>query len=189
MIFKLKLYINYLLFKIQHPRIKIGKRVHFNSKILCKFDDSSVVEIGDNCTFSNLTKHNFAGINRCCSLRVKHKAILKIGNYCGFSGTIVNATKKIIIGNHVQFGVNVNIWDNDFHSVKYLERRRNIGAISKSITIEDDVWIGANTTILKGVTIGKCSIVASNSLVNKNIGDYELWGGVPAKKIKNIEKT
>lgn len=53
------------------------------------------------------------------------------------------------------------------------------------IVIENDVWIASNVTILKGVTIGEGSVIAANSVVNQNIPPYEVWGGTPAKKIKN----
>ena len=99
---------------------------------------------------------------------------------------MINVKEKVIIGNYVQFGVNVNVWDNDFHSIDFVERRKNIGIKSQPVVIDDDVWIGANSTILKGVHIGKGSVIASNSLVNKNVGQNELWGGVPARKIKDI---
>ena len=51
--------------------------------------------------------------------------------------------------------------------------------------IEPDVWCGANVTILKGVHIGKGSVIAAGAVVTKNIGEYEIWAGVPAKKIRN----
>ncbi len=53
------------------------------------------------------------------------------------------------------------------------------------IVIEDDVWLGANVTVLKGVTIGKGSIIAAGSIVTKDIPPCEVWGGVPARKLKN----
>ena len=53
----------------------------------------------------------------------------------------------------------------------------------KAITLEDDVWIGAEAVILKGVTIGRGAIVAAGSVVTKSVGAYEIWGGIPAKKI------
>lgn len=53
------------------------------------------------------------------------------------------------------------------------------------VVIEDDVWIGANSTILKGVTIGEGSVVAAGSVVTKNVPAYTIVGGVPAKIIKN----
>lgn len=54
----------------------------------------------------------------------------------------------------------------------------------KKVTIEDDVWIGRNSVILPGITIGKGSIVGANSVVNKNVEPYTIVGGVPAKFIK-----
>lgn len=58
------------------------------------------------------------------------------------------------------------------------------GDFSKGpIIIEDDVWIGANCTILQNVIIGKGAIVGANSLVNKNVEPYSIVGGVPIKQI------
>ena len=54
------------------------------------------------------------------------------------------------------------------------------------IKIGDNVWIGANVTILKGISIGNGSIIAAGAVVNTNIPSCEIWGGVPARKIKNI---
>lgn len=55
---------------------------------------------------------------------------------------------------------------------------------TKSIHFGEDVWIGANCTIIKGVNIGDSSVIGTNSLVNKNIEPFTISGGVPAKKIK-----
>lgn len=51
------------------------------------------------------------------------------------------------------------------------------------IKVEDGVWIASNVTILKGVTIGQGAVIAANSVVNKDVPAYEIWGGSPAKKI------
>ena len=50
--------------------------------------------------------------------------------------------------------------------------------------IEDDVWIGINSVILPGVKIKRGTIIGANSVVTKSTGEYEVWGGAPAKKIK-----
>lgn len=57
------------------------------------------------------------------------------------------------------------------------------------VIIEDDVWVGCNVTILKGVTIGRGGIVAAGAVVTKSVPPYTIVGGVPAKKIGNRFKT
>ncbi|MEP7146052.1 MAG: acyltransferase, partial [bacterium] len=58
----------------------------------------------------------------------------------------------------------------------------------KPVLIEDDVWIGANCFILKGVTIGKGSIVGAGSVVNNDVKPFSIYAGNPAVFIKNIEE-
>lgn len=57
-------------------------------------------------------------------------------------------------------------------------------ATNGSLTIGNDVWIGRNVTILSGITIGDGAVLAAGSVVTKNVGDYEIWGGNPAKLIR-----
>ena len=57
----------------------------------------------------------------------------------------------------------------------------------KPIRIEDKVWLGANVTILQGVTIGEGAIVAAGAIVTKDVAPRTIVGGIPAKKIKDIE--
>ncbi|MGC6431126.1 MAG: acyltransferase [Jejuia sp.] len=54
-----------------------------------------------------------------------------------------------------------------------------------NIEVQDDVWIGSGCVILGNVVIGRGAIIAAGSVVNKNVPEYEIWGGVPAKKIKS----
>jgi len=59
------------------------------------------------------------------------------------------------------------------------------GYVGAPIVIEDDAWLGTHVVVLPGVTIGKGAIVAAGSVVNRDIPQYEVWGGVPAKFLKN----
>lgn len=91
----------------------------------------------------------------------------------------------LTIGSRVEMGPNVNI-----ACSATLERSKlssQYGTI-EPITIEDDVWIGVGATILPGVMVGKCSIIASGAVVNKDVPPYTMVGGVPAKEIKRIDK-
>ena len=89
------------------------------------------------------------------------------------------------IGNHVMIGPNTTI-STVFHPLSPAKRRQHTGQ-AKPVTIGDDVWIGANCTILPGVTIGNNVVVAAGAVVNKDVPDNCVAGGVPAKIIKYIE--
>lgn len=85
---------------------------------------------------------------------------------------------NIEIGNRVSISANVIILtvDHDIYSVDCKGR-------AAPVVIEDYVFIGTKAMILKGVTIGKGAVVSAGAVVTKSIPPYEIWGGVPAKKI------
>lgn len=91
----------------------------------------------------------------------------------------IRCFKEITVGYNVAISENVSIWDSDAHEIE-----GNLEKNCKPIRIGDNVWIGTNCTILKGVEIGEGAIIAAGSLVNKNVEANCLYGGVPAKKIK-----
>ena len=99
------------------------------------------------------------------------------------AGTKMQDQGGITIGNNCLIGHNV-VFATLNHREKPSERRNLYCA---PITVEDDVWIGANATILSGVTIGAGSIVAAGAVVTKDVARMTVVGGVPAKKIKDIE--
>lgn len=111
---------------------------------------------------------------------------ITIGNRVGLnSNVMINAdySQGIKIGNNVLIGPNVV-----FRAADHVFSQRDIpirdqGHLAGSIIVEDDVWIGANAVILKNVRIKKGAIVAAGAVVIKNIGEYEIVGGVPAKVI------
>ena len=80
--------------------------------------------------------------------------------------------------------------DTDAHSLSYLHRRNGItdmaNRIDKEIIIDDDVLVGANTIILKGVHIGARSVIGAGSVVTKDIPEDSIVAGNPAKVIKKI---
>lgn len=101
------------------------------------------------------------------------------------------ALSFIKIGNKVMFGPNVTIRGGN-HSSHIIGKKLfdyrledKLETDDQPVIIEDDVWIGTNVTILKGVTIGEGAIVAAGSVVTKSIEPFSIYGGVPAKKIKD----
>ncbi len=115
-------------------------------------------------------------------LFVRKGGYLEIGANSRINGCHISASEKIIIGKNVRVGQYVLIMDNDFHHV---EDHFSDGKKSPVI-IEDDVWIAAKATILKGVHIGKGSVVAAGAVVTKDVPAYTLVGGVPAKPIRKL---
>ena len=105
--------------------------------------------------------------------------------------------KKLTIGNHVNIGGNCIILDTDTHQIDYLARRGQKATVpndpttviqSARVTIEDDVWIGANCIILKGVTIGARSVIGAGSVVTKSIPADCIAAGNPCKVVKEMKR-
>lgn len=96
----------------------------------------------------------------------------------------------LTIGRKVVFGPHPTIITGDHRADiigKYIidvTRQEKLPENDLPVVIEDDVWVGANVTILKGVTIGRGSIVAAGAVVTKSFPPYSVIGGVPARLLK-----
>lgn len=158
--------------------------VHGNVFFRCK----GKVQFGNNIVFTNLTRFNPVGLNKKCSIYVEKGGELIIGANSGFSGVSIVCHRKIEIGEYCNFGGNTFIWDTDFHPLNYMDRRIHDKSKIRSmpIVIGNDVFIGANSTILKGVTIGDRAIIGCGSIVSKDIPSDEVWAGNPIRFIKKI---
>ena len=101
----------------------------------------------------------------------------------GLHNTIIGPVK---IGNHVNLaqGITVTALNHNFDDTE--KRIDEQGVSPKPVTIEDDVWVGANAVILPGVTIGNHCVVAAGAVVTKDVPPHSLVAGVPAKVIKQI---
>ena len=110
---------------------------------------------------------------------------IHVGNYflANYNVTILDI-REVIIGDYVMIAPNTLITTVN-HPLNPMGRRKHLG-IAKPVKIGNDVWIGANVTILPGVTIGNNVIIAAGAVVTKDVEDNSLVGGVPAKFIKNI---
>jgi maltose O-acetyltransferase len=109
---------------------------------------------------------------------------VELGNNSGL-GINCRISGKTLIGNNVMMGPNVCIFTKN-HAFDRVDIPMNLQGMSKEhpVLIEDDVWIGANVIILPGVKISKGSIIGAGSVVTKNVPEYAIVGGNPARVIK-----
>ena len=161
MFYKLVLYLN----RVWHTMIIRAQKAQFAE---CGCD----VGIGPNCDF--IPSHIHCGNH------------VQIGQRASFIASIAH----IYIGNYVMFGPNVTIRGGNHRTDVIGRHMYEIGSEEKlpendqDVHIEDGVWVGCNVTILKGVTVGRGSVVAAGAVVTKDVPPYAIVGGNPAKIIK-----
>jgi maltose O-acetyltransferase len=114
------------------------------------------------------------------------ESVIEFGNNIFINNNfVVISEKKVKIGNNALIGTNVEITDSDFHNIIPAERFGG-SHFTAEVEIKDNVWIGSNVKILKGVTIGENSVIANGSIVTGDIPANVVAGGIPAKVIKQI---
>jgi acetyltransferase-like isoleucine patch superfamily enzyme len=143
--------------------------------------------IGRNCTLDH------------CQFSVGKSAKITIGDNCFLTSVILMCEREIRIGNRVMIGWNSALADSDFHPIDPALRVQDAMALSpgaapavrppietKTIVIEDDVWIGPMVTILKGVTIGHGAFVEPGSIITRDVTAEMRVGGNPAVMMGKI---
>lgn len=189
---------------LYNPYKKISKdpRIDFHSGILSKtfrvhffcHGSKAKVKIGHDCILKN---------------EIIFESIT--GNVSIGSKTFINKDTKIMsidsvtIGSYVTISFGVMIYDHDSHSLDYRERQKDINKILDTrnlnndienknwecvkrapITIGDNVWIGFQAAILKGVTVGEGAIIAAKAVVTKDVPAWSIVAGNPARVVKEI---
>jgi len=167
--------------------IQIGNGTVFYGNAILRRYPNSKITLGRHCRFRSSFASNAVGLNRKCFLStLQPNAVLTIGEGSGFSATIIGCAESITIGRNVICGGNTFITDYDWHP---LDRSNpSAKALSAPVVIEDDVWLGLNAVVLKGVTIGKGSIIGANSVVTRSIPAGVIAAGNPCRVVKVIEK-
>lgn len=162
--------------------IKIGKSCKFQGKVHFYRLQNCKITIGDNCIFNSKKTSNLSGLSTPCIISTaKKETQITIGSNCGFSGTRIRAGAPITLGNNVRCGANTYIASTDAHSDDYRAGK------DRPIVLEDNVWLGLNVVVLKGVHIGKNSLIGANSVVTKDIPANVIAAGNPCRIIKQLE--
>lgn len=144
--------------------------------------------IGRDFVLNNGVRYSDLGTNGRCRIEIRDSAQLIIGDCVGMSDATITCHERIEIGNNVLIGVGTQIRDTDNHSLNPKDWRTPYDWKNKKnapIKIGNNVFIGTNSIILKGVTIGDKSIIGAGSVVSKNIPANEIWAGNPAVFLKN----
>ena len=169
---------------------KIGKNFNAYNRIYLKLYKNAILTIGDNFTLLSGEAINPISRNIKACIYLNNGAVLTIGNNVGLSSPCIWCNESISIGNNVKIGGGSLILDTDCHSLDHITRRNPIHdkmyTKNKPVIISDDVFIGANSIILKGVHIGARSIIAAGSIVTKDIPADCIAGGNPCKVIRVI---
>ena len=136
-----------------------------------------------------------------CSFSVGESGQCSIGDFTLLNGALIMAEEDIDIGSHCLISWNVGVADSDFHPLEPAQRLIDAQALAPyfknrplrpklktaPVKIADNVWIGMNAIILKGVTIGENSVVAAGSVVTKSVPPNTVVAGNPAVVVKQFE--
>lgn len=101
------------------------------------------------------------------------------------SVTIICNTSAVSIGDNSLVGYNVEILDSDFHGIAPSERKTK-HAHGSPVIVHDNVWIGSNAKILKGVTIGSNAVIGNGAIVTTDIPANTIAAGVPARVVRTL---
>jgi acetyltransferase-like isoleucine patch superfamily enzyme len=179
--------------KLKGNQVKYGNELVSNGTPKIDVHRSGKMTIGDNFSMNNGKRYNTIGRQQPCYFVVRANAELTIGNNAGISATAIVCAKKITIGDNVKIGGNTVIYDTDFHSLDHVLRadktKDAANAKNASVNIGNNAFIGAHSTVLKGVTIGEGAIIGASSVVTANVPPYEIWAGNPARFIKKAPEV
>lgn len=166
-----------------------GKNLRVAGAVVLRPAASNSISLGDEVTLMARFLTNTVGISNPLLLETIKHGRIEIGNNTGLTSVIISSRTLVKIGDFVKIGANVRIYDHDYHSLELNARRNNEldskQTQSSSIVIENDVFIGTNSIILKGVHIGAGSIIGAGSVVAlRHIPSNSFLAGNPAVIIK-----
>ncbi|MGN0743563.1 MAG: DapH/DapD/GlmU-related protein [Candidatus Fimadaptatus sp.] len=175
-------------------RIALGERVRIVGTIIVMNDKThpGSMSIGDGTTLnSHYQKANPLGYNTPCVFRMNNGGSISIGKRVGiYNSVFVSYGEPISIGDYTLIGGGCKFYTTDFHPLSPALRRQGDLEHAKTgrIVIGENAFIGAGTTVLKGVSIGNNAVIGACSVVTRDIPANEIWGGNPARFIKRIEE-
>lgn len=167
-------------------------KLTINGQPLIDIRNGSTLAIGSGVTLNSRNRGYHINMHSPVKIFVDRAgAKISIGDNTRIHGTCIHAYQLIEIGKNCLIAANCQIFDGNGHDLSFenVAARIYTSGSSKPIRIEDNVWIGANSIILPGVTIGAGSVISANSVVTKDIPSMVVAGGNPAKIIRTYENV
>lgn len=189
---------NNLLRLLLHPWVRVlffvmgiawGHRWRFYGIPIIQKHRKSQMLFGNGLQLRSTPRSNPLGANHPVILCTwQSGAVLQIGENFAMTGGSIIAAERVVIGNNVNVGANTTIMDTDFHPLDIQARRLDSQpARTAPVIIEDDVFIGMNCLVLKGVRLGRGSVVGAGSVVTKDVPPSTMVAGNPARLIGNVQ--
>jgi acetyltransferase-like isoleucine patch superfamily enzyme len=166
-----------------------GRRIKFQGRISIYAYPGSSLYLGSN---SEIRSNNSGWGGMRCGKTIFQlftaNSIIKFGDNVQINGTeFYCRSTSITVGNEVMFAPGCLIMDTDFHAADSAGHMKSSGlSRDKAVFIGDNVWIGVNSTVMKGAVINNNVVVGSNSLVNKELESGWIYAGIPCKKVKKL---
>lgn len=173
------------LFFILYYKLRYGKRVQFGKRVIInhrfKLRGKGKLLIGDDVRmWAHEEKNRFQFYSP--------NALIVIGPGSGLNGVFCHAYNSITIGKNCMIG-SATLMDTDFHTFDDPTHILYGNPLSKPIVIGDGTWLAGQCVILKGVTIGKKSVVGFRAVVTKSFPDNVVVAGNPAKVVKEVSSS
>ena len=170
--------------------VQLGAGVRVLGLPVVARESRSTIAIGNNVVLTSALRMTALGVARPVILRtLAAGAEIVVGDDTGMSGATVCAIQSVRIGKRCLFGADVLVADTDFHEVDEIPRRYLPLPASEgkdAVVIGDDVFLGARSIVLKGVSIGNGSVIGAGSVVADDIPAGFVAAGNPARVIRAL---
>ena len=168
-----------------------GRGLRVDGHVIIRVARRGAIRIGENVIINSRSGSNLVGRTNPTILHCVGDGHITFGDNSGCSFAVLSSKSSIRIGGNTKIGGNARIYDHDYHALDYLSRRSPVNDIAACktapVVIGDDVLVGANAIILKGVTIEERSVVGAGAVVSiKNIPPDSLVVGNPARIIRHL---
>jgi len=161
----------------------VGKGFKIDGKLWVWAQKKGCIRLGDHVKINSRFGSNLVGLTNPAVFQCLDGGTITIGNNSGLSSPILSSRSSITIGEHTLVGGNVRIFDHDYHSLDFAKRsgkETSSDVKTRPVQIGNNVFIGTNAMILKGVTIGDRAVIGAGSVVSRDVPADEIWAGNPA---------